>query len=304
MKDMLLAGQSIRQVRDWLDENKIPSPGGKGQWYPNMIRSTLLNPFYAGQVRWGASRIVFDARERKARKNYAIPADEIITGPGAHEPIWDAATHQAILAELKRRGRSYRGMVANQLTGLLKCGVCGATMRIYLSGGWNSPLGRQAYLRCAVGSSAHASIRFDKAVELLANELVERIQDDQPGHDDKSEKVNELDLQIDDLLARRKRLVDAYEAGLLDLADYGQRRKAIDVQMGDLEQQKRDLADNSYTQDERREVLEYLRSNLVGLLEYIVDGDRQEVNHTLRMILDLATFYNADGIKRIELTFK
>lgn len=34
-------------------------------------------------------------------------------------------THQLILAELKRRGKNYRGRVNNQFTGLLRCWICG-----------------------------------------------------------------------------------------------------------------------------------------------------------------------------------
>jgi hypothetical protein len=196
-------------------------------------------------------------------------------------------------------------MVANQLTGLLKCGVCGATMRIYRSGFWKSPLGRQAYLRCAVGSADHASIRFTKAVELLADELVRSLQENQSSSgSDKPAQLEDLDKQIDDLTARRTRLVDAYEAGLLDLTEYGQRRKTLDAQLGECEQRKRELDDNSYSEVERAAVLDYLRANIESLRHYILDGERQEVNHTLRLILDHATFYNTDGGKRIELTFK
>jgi site-specific DNA recombinase len=304
MKDMLLAGQSIRQIRNWLESEGVPSPGGKGQWYPTIIRDTLVNSFYAGVVSWGKSRIVFDARERKTKKNKHIDSDQIITAPGAHIAVWDDETYQRIFSELRRRGRDYRGMSANQLTGLLRCGVCGANMRIYHSGFWKSPLGNQAYIHCPVGSKDHFSIRYTWAVEMLADELVRCVNDDHVLPDSRTEKISEIQAAVDDLLVRRKRLVDAYEAGLLDLNEYGTRRRAIDLQVGKYEQEKREFATDNISGSERALILERLREKSDTLREYIITENKQDVNHDLRMILDHITAYRDGEKKWLELTFK
>ena len=59
MKDLLLSGRSKRQIGAYLVESKVKPPKGN-KWYPQTVRDILRNLFFAGIVRFGASKVVVD----------------------------------------------------------------------------------------------------------------------------------------------------------------------------------------------------------------------------------------------------
>ncbi len=112
-----------------LDTEGIPSPGG-GKWQPCTVRDMIVNPTYAGMLRWSyrpTVRKMRDGRPVTVRPvNHAMPLT-----PGIHPPIIDRTTWEAAQAILAGRshppvpgGRS----MANPLSGLVFCSVCGRSM--------------------------------------------------------------------------------------------------------------------------------------------------------------------------------
>jgi hypothetical protein len=127
IKDLFLAGHSTSQLIDYLDDHDLPLPKGK-RWYPQTVRDILKNPFYSGIVRFGASKVYVDPLTDQRKRNRHIAVDQVKQNTGKHKPLWDLETREAILAELKRRAKNYRGRVNNEFTGLVVCGVCQAAM--------------------------------------------------------------------------------------------------------------------------------------------------------------------------------
>ena len=122
IKDWFLAGQSCHSIAVRLNKAGIPSPCGKRWWY-TVVEYLLTNPYYAGIVRFGVTR---RQRNRRAGTNVRFPGNPI-TAQGKHEPIWDEATHQRILAEIKSRTNNYPVLIFRPLSKLLHC-ECGCVM--------------------------------------------------------------------------------------------------------------------------------------------------------------------------------
>ncbi len=106
--DAIIAGESLRNVTKALNDDGIPSPTGKA-WAKGMVRHLVL-------------------RERNA--GLRVHHGEVI-GDGAWEPIlargrWEQV--RAVLNDPQRR-TSTSSAAVHLLSGIARCGACGATMR-------------------------------------------------------------------------------------------------------------------------------------------------------------------------------
>src|SRR5262245_6067428 len=88
MNDMFLSGHSTRQIVDYLVENNVKPPKGN-TWHPQTVRDILRNPFYAGIVRIGKSRVVIDPFTDRKKRDRSIPPEQITQAKGRHIPLWD-----------------------------------------------------------------------------------------------------------------------------------------------------------------------------------------------------------------------
>lgn len=112
-----------------LDAEGVPSPGG-GVWQPCTVKDMIVNPTYAGMIRWSYRPTVRKMQDGQIIAVRPVNHAMALT-PGIHPPIidrttWDAA--QAILA-----GRSHAPVptskdMVNPLSGLVYCTVCGRAM--------------------------------------------------------------------------------------------------------------------------------------------------------------------------------
>lgn len=125
------------------------------------------------------------------------------------------------------------------LTGLLKCGVCGASMTLATGKG-----GRYKYYKCTArknkGNYACESKNLSMEItdQQVLNQLAETVLTPQRIHimmtalrkriksskDLQQQRVNELNRQIKQIEERQHRLLDAIETGVIDLDETTQRR--------------------------------------------------------------------------------
>lgn len=286
MKDRLLAGESLRQIAIHMNDVGVSPPKGR-EWYPQTIKLILTNPFYAGKVRWGATRVERDFRTASRFRNRSILESDILTAPGKHEPLWDDATLNTIRAHLKRRSINYRGRHNNQFTGLLRCSVCGSSL--WRQG--NGPRGPERIIwRCSQtgpSTDGHVNIPHVHAIDLIGKKLAEEL-GKLPLNDPLTIKspISDNVAQIADLQIQRQRLLDLYQLGQLDIPTFSQRDSALKEQI-------RLLEDTKHQEEARlQRKREWLATakDLAGLAQYIPHWferrDPNLVNHHLRALLD------------------
>lgn len=131
----------LKQIASLLNEEGVPAPyddayrkqGGRG-WGPSTIRFILKNERYVGRSIWKKRTWVTDPATG-ARTYRMRGEDEWVTTEQPHlaivsNDVWDRV--QARFAERKGAKGRARGTGDNGhlLTGLLRCGECGSTMRV------------------------------------------------------------------------------------------------------------------------------------------------------------------------------
>src|SRR3712207_4035020 len=107
--DALLSGESLRAVTAALNADGVPTPTGVPQWVKQMVRNVVL-------------------RERNA--GLRVHRGEVV-GKGAWEPVLERERWEQLRAVLTDPSRktSTGTAAAHLLSGIARCGVCGAGLR-------------------------------------------------------------------------------------------------------------------------------------------------------------------------------
>lgn len=114
-----------------LIEMNIPTQKGY-EWLPATIRNILVNPVYAGFIRWNAhssSKKVVNGQIIVSRTK--SKTEDCICVKGIHPPIISEETFQLAQEFLNRNPPSpvkENGIIKNPLCGLIICGKCGKNM--------------------------------------------------------------------------------------------------------------------------------------------------------------------------------
>jgi site-specific DNA recombinase len=140
--DALLSGESLRAVTAALTTDGVPTPTGVPEWGKNMVRALVL-------------------RERNA--GLRVHRGQVV-GEGAWEPIlprerWEQL--RAVLTDPSRK-TSTGTAAAHLLSGIARCGVCGASLRVALNR-------RVPSYRCSANGCV---IRRKEVLDDLVTELV------------------------------------------------------------------------------------------------------------------------------------
>jgi site-specific DNA recombinase len=115
MTDRVIAGESIRSIMLDLQRRGVPTPNGLAKWHPVMVRQLIL-------------------RERNA--GLRIHQKKVI-GKGDWEPIVSVETFERAAAILRNPDRrtSPTSRHRHLLSGVARCGLCDALLRIMVANG-------------------------------------------------------------------------------------------------------------------------------------------------------------------------
>lgn len=128
---MYLEGNSLNDIRKWLEENEIESPMGKDEWTVNSVCGILKNEKYKGDALLQKTYTV-DYLTKTVAKNKGQVAQYYVEN--SHQGIVSREIFDMVQDEIKRRRihtgyktTSYSSQYA--LTGIVYCGECGANYR-------------------------------------------------------------------------------------------------------------------------------------------------------------------------------
>ena len=261
-------GLSVRQIAFELRDRAIPSPTGKPQWGTSAIDRVLRNEAYIGTVYYNRhERIEGATRGRKTRLRER-PREEWIAIPVT--AIIDRDTFDRVSQVSHENFKmSPRGAAAEAwlLRGLIECGHCHVGCSCHNSYGRNSTLTRYYCCRnhdlLRAGSEdrlcPERNIRATSSTSTCSNRSAKRYSTpDQllaaeravlTGAPDENELVTaqlkRLDTAIEAKERERARLLDAYQAGLLELEELTRRTGALAARRAELTREKETLSRRS-----------------------------------------------------------
>src|SRR3954462_14440735 len=192
--DALLTGESLRSITAALNAEEVPSPAGK-PWAKGMVRALVL-------------------RERNA--GLRVHRGQVV-GEGAGQPILERGRFEqlrAVLADPARK-TSTGTAAAHLLSGIARCGVCGAALRV--SHNRRVPSYRCSERGCVIRRQADVDELVTRVVvgRLAAGDAVELVTPDRS-----PERAAAL-AEAEQLRGRLDRAADRYADGLVDARELG-----------------------------------------------------------------------------------
>jgi DNA invertase Pin-like site-specific DNA recombinase len=190
-----LAGESFYAIARDLTERDVPAPHGAAKWYATNLRRLLGNPTYHGE---------------RVHNGEVVAA--AVWPPIFDDPTWYQVKNR--LADPERKPKR-EGAVRHLLSGVAKCGVCGARMNV----GRNR--GRRSY-QCMSGF--HTARREDLTDAVVVDIILARL--NKPDvlellADNDDAAVREAVAEAQDKRARLQTFVDAAADGSITAAALG-----------------------------------------------------------------------------------
>ena len=303
-------GLTIRQIAKQLTLEEIPAPNGGREWNWVAVDRILHEEAYTGTLyygRYNCAMVEVPGRKQPVEKRTLRPREEWI--PISIPPLIDLETfHQAEIRVKDNQRFSPRNLQedAYLLRRLVRCGHCGLSCRVSTN---TVNLNCRHYYVCP-GTKNHFLIEkrcsqrcigADALDELVWEEVSTRLQDPdlvleayrecrihrRDGEEaDLSDQGQKLATQIKLANTEMARLLDAYQAGAVELPELQKRRRLVDAKLDTLHREKELLGKMAREQkqvgDVRRD-LEEFRALVSNRAQHSSFLDKQKL---MRMVLD------------------
>jgi site-specific DNA recombinase len=299
-------GCSLREVARRLQEQGVRTRRGHSRWNSATIATMLRNPAYRGQAVFGKRRRGERRPRLRPRRGqpevpkhaysiYRQPSTEhiFIPVPALVDDDLFAAVQER-LEENRRRLRERRQGAGFLLQGLLLCSCCG-----YAVSGHRVRC-KYAYYSCPstkAGRCSNSSHRADDLEALIWNDvcalleeperLREEFQRRQHGRDREQVSIEEQRLHGSISKAKQgiNRLIDAYTAGLVEMAEFKPRIGRMKERLAKLEGELQALLAQAKQQEERRLVFNRLQEFADQIKAGLATADWDQRRNILRAML-------------------
>jgi site-specific DNA recombinase len=252
------AGQTLGQIAQRLNESRVPSPEGKC-WTASTLGRMLRQPAYKGtayhnryqgdesslgqQRKNGRGRLQFPRRvPRPVEEWIEIRVPAIVS-----EGLWQAAQERLEMQERFSRRNSRRPYL---LRSLLVCDVCGYTLQGRTQKGTVTYVCTHGGKHCPPGVPRHTcTVRADVIEPLVWEALAELLRDPEQiqaawkalqASEASADEVSRWKQRQTVLRKQRQRLLDAYQAEVINLEELVERQNPLDLELRGLEKRLRD----------------------------------------------------------------
>jgi site-specific DNA recombinase len=304
------AGITVREICRRLNADAIPSPTGKPTWGHSTLCRLLRNEAYIGRVYYNRTEAVPDRRPTRRTRQVWRDRDEWIP-IDCPRIVSDELFQAAARVATDNSKWSPRRAVPGQwlLKGLVKCGVCGVGTNCHKMRGRNGTWHRYYYCRnhdpIRAGGEArrcperniradaldafvfdHIRAAITHPEQLLAGEQAVTLTTPIPDDELLAAELGRLDRKIDAADAERRRLVDLYQGGFIELTEMQRRATEVAARRKELQHKRISLADErtELARDNqlRRRVHDFA-ARIHAVIDTLDDTQKQEL---LRLLIE------------------
>ena len=303
------AGTTIRQICRQLNADAVPTPtGSRAVWGTSTVNRLLRSEAYIGRVYFNRTEAVPDRRPGHRSRQVprtdwiAIPCPPLIT-----DETFEAATK--VSYDNSKWSPRRAEPSAWLLRGLVKCGPCGVGTSCRKMRGRNGTWHRYYYChnhdplraggqdrRCperniradALDEFVFGQVRtalLDPAL-LLAGEQAIAVHAPVPDNQLLGAELARLDRRLESARSEHNRLIDLYQAGLIDMPGLQRRAAAITARQRDTEQKRASLAaeraDLAHG-NRLRHGVEHFAAHVVAVIDELDHTQRQTL---LRLLIE------------------
>jgi site-specific DNA recombinase len=299
-----VAGHSTREIVRRRNRDQVPSPSGKAVWGTSTVGRVLCNESYLGHAYYNRTESIPDPRARRRTRQVLRPREQWIAIDVPRivsDELFQAAQH--VSRDNSRWSPRRIHDEAWLLRHVLKCGHCGVAVschrmrgrkgsytRYYTCHNHDPVRARGEHRRCPernIRADALDAFVFEQLRTVLRHpDLLlaaeHAVTARTPAADDEllRAQLKRLERRVEAVSSERRRLVDLYQSGLLELAAVQGRAKEIDARRNTLEEQRRTLIEQRSMlaqQNRLRRRLAGFASRVRGALDELGFAQRQKL---------------------------
>lgn len=256
------AGKSPLEIRRLLREHNVPTKTGAQDWANRTLTGIIANPLYKGELTWGRRETVRLADGSKFYERREADDPSIITRSSPLGAVIDPAVWQKANDEIAKhagmRARDKRTFPAQVFDGFVYCGRCG--LRMYGRSDGNLAYGTEgrtfAWRYCCFGTSGkyRANVKqvegfgeCPKAWTISEKKILAAMATlALPGgkatvrmsrDGDNEVARRRLRRELTELAAKRKRIGESYEDGMITRDELRAKRDEVDARVSVIEEQ-------------------------------------------------------------------
>ena len=305
------AGTTIRQICRQLNAATVPTPtGSRAVWGTSTLGRILANEAYVGRVYFNRTEAVPDSRPGRRTRQVPRPRSEWIP-ISCPAIVTDQAFQAAAKASTDNSKWSPRRAQPGAwlLRGLVQCGRCGVGTNCHKMRGRNGTWHRYYYCRNhdplrAGGQDRRCperNIRADALDEfvfgqvraalldpalLLAGEQAVAIHAPVPDDELLAAELARLDRKLDAARGERNRLIDLYQAALIDMPELQRRTATITARQRELTDKRASLAGQRAELakgNQLRRGVEHFAARVRAVIDQLDHTQKQQI---LRLLID------------------
>lgn len=305
-----VGGTTIRQICRQLNADAVPSPTGRPTWGHSTLSRLLRNEAFVGRVYYNRTETVAAPGPVRRTRQVPRPREEWISidcPPIITDEQFQAASRVAHDNSQWSPRRAEPGTFL--LKGLVKCGVCQVGTNCHKMRGRNGTWHRYYYCRnhdpLRAGGEEHRcperNIRADALDEfvfahvraaltepalLLAGEQAVALAQPIPDDELLATELTRLDRKIANASAERRRLIDLFQAGLIEMPELQRRSREVAARHDELTTKRSALAAERTALTHgnllRRRVNDFAQQirGVIGQL------DRPQRQHLMRLLIE------------------
>lgn len=286
-----------------LNAMKIPAKLG-GSWSPNNVRCVLVNPVYAGKIRWNFRPVTKKMQNGEVIRSRPMAQEgNYVLVDGLHPAIIETKTFEAVQQKMHSNTHAPVHMdkkMQNPLSGILFCAKCGKAMVRRPYGKKN----RADTLLCKTLGCTNVGSDLELVEKRILHGIAEWLNDYRLKWET-SQSERQMDIQIDTKIAsiknfekemqtlkkQQEKTYDLLEQGIYSTDVFLERSHAIAERMKSIEEQIGVLKKEIDTERKRQENI----TSIIPKAEYLlkVYGTLQEPkakNDLLKSVLDHADY--------------
>ena len=305
------AGTTIRQICRQLNADAVPTPtGSRAVWGTSTLGRILANEAYVGRVYFNRTEAVPDSRPGRRTRQVPRPRSEWIP-VSCPAIVTDQAFQAAAKASTDNAKWSPRRAEPGAwlLRGLVQCGRCGVGTNCHKMRGRNGTWHRYYYCRNhdalrAGGQDRRCperNIRADALDDfvfnqvraalldpalLLAGERAVAIHAPVPDDELLAAELARLDRKLDAARGERNRLIDLYQAALIDMPELQRRAATITARQRELTDKRASLAGQRAELakgNQLRRGVEHFAARVRAVIDQLDHTQKQQI---LRLLID------------------
>jgi site-specific DNA recombinase len=243
-------GHSLAKVCDELQSRGIKTAKGNSKWNTTSVHDILSNSAYHGQARYGKQRMVPRKQGKRANRGApsvprkakvvenTLPEEQIVISVPAIISVSLFEQVRTTLQENQKRQRERRIGAKHLLSGLTICGQCGSAYCGHRQRGPNEYfyyrcVGADKYRREGQAICDNGALNGYRLEEYVWQDVCKLLRDPKRLQTELERRrnqnvssesnLNELVRRVSHVRSRIDRLIDAYESGLLEKAEFESR---------------------------------------------------------------------------------